>query len=189
MRGGRLWPRLEGEGGSAGTLDLQLPGEADRSPARVLALVEAVSVFADVRAVELQVSGASLARPVLRRIEQGLPHPLRAVLGADGQILHPATRPEADGVHVEVRRAEAEELRAVLGNQHGRLLVRDGVCDRGARPFGVPARRHRSGRREEPLVHAEYALDLARDRFSHLRHGAEAIRATPGASLQIAFRE
>src|SRR5262249_13997666 len=119
---------------------LKLPGEAGRAPARVLALVEAVGFLARLGAVELEVGGTSLARPLLGPIQQRLPHSLRAVLGADRQILDPAALAEADRVDVEIGGAEAEQLAAMLRHQDGRGLIRDGVGDRGTRVIGIPSR-------------------------------------------------
>src|SRR5215216_4561492 len=89
---------------------LDLPGEAAGSPAGLLPLVEAVGVLAGIGAVELEVRRAPLAGPLLGPIEQGLPHPLRAMLGADRQVLDPAAGAEADRVHVEVGGAQPEQL-------------------------------------------------------------------------------
>src|SRR3954453_16827553 len=55
---------------------LELTGEAARAPARPLALVEAVCVEPVASAVELEMGGTPLPRPVLGGIEQRLPHPL-----------------------------------------------------------------------------------------------------------------
>src|SRR5581483_4645956 len=89
---------------------LELPGEAARGPAGLLALVEAMSVSASLGAVQLEMGGASLARPPPGGVQEGLSDSLRAVPGADRQVLHPAARPEPHRVHVQVRGAEPEQL-------------------------------------------------------------------------------
>lgn len=54
----------------------ELPGVAERLPARRLALVEAMSVAAIEARVELKMGGAGAAGPVFCRIEQARPDPL-----------------------------------------------------------------------------------------------------------------
>src|SRR5436190_1505745 len=133
---------------------LKLPGEGNRAPARPLTLVEAMCFSPALRAVQLEVGPAPLARPVLRGIEKSLAHSLRAVVGADGEVLDPAARPEAHRVHVQVGGAEAEQIAAMLGNEDRGRRIGDRVGDCRASALRVPPRRHRSGRREQPLVHA-----------------------------------
>src|SRR5918996_5535090 len=90
--------------------------------------------------------------------------------GAYRQILHPAAGPEPDRVELEIGGAETEQLAPVLGHKDARVRIGDRAGDRLARPLGVPARRHRARRREEPLVHAEHPLDLSRFGLADLSH-------------------
>src|SRR5262245_9672607 len=104
---------------------LQGPGVGKRAPTRILALVEAVRVLPGFAAVELEVRRPPFARPVLGGIEQRPAHALGAMLGADGEVLDPAAKPEPDRAHVDVAGAEPQKLAAVLGDEHQAVLSRD----------------------------------------------------------------
>ena len=103
-------PRVARSSGAAGALEL--PGEADRAPAGGLALVEAVGVRRGSSALSSSrwVAPRSRAQS-LAAIEQLLPHPLRAVLRADRQVLDPAARAEADGVQCRGTRCRGRAAR------------------------------------------------------------------------------
>ena len=82
------------------------------------------------------------------------------MLGADSEVLDPATKPVADRVELHVCAAEAEQLAALLGHQHSAALGLDRLCDRLPGVAGVPAGRHRPRRREEPLVRRQQGVDI-----------------------------
>ena len=67
---------------------------------RATTLSYGAQVPAGLGAVELEVGGAALTGPVPGVIQQLLPHPVRAVLRADRQVLNPAAWPETDGVQL-----------------------------------------------------------------------------------------
>ena len=127
-----------------------------------MSLVEAVSVLARQRAVELQVRGAALAGPIPRGREQLRSDPLRAALGMHGEILHPGPIPEANGVQVQVGRADADQLTVItLNKQDSGIVGIDRLSQGHGGTFGIPLTRLGPRRREQPLVRRQKALLLA----------------------------
>src|SRR5688500_17522299 len=103
--------------------------------------------------VELEVSGAALARPAANRLEEALANALRAVGGIDGEVLDPAPVAEAHRVEVEVTRHEADDCaRAVGRDEDGRVVRMDGLAKRDRGAALVPRRRPRTRWGKQPLV-------------------------------------
>ena len=134
--------------------ELQLPAEADRAPARLLALVEAVRVGARLARVELEMRGAALPTPVLGRVEQRLAVPRRPVVGVHREVLDPRALPEPHGLDVEVRpcRCRPTAPSASATKTSTRAPATAARRPLGARRPGSHCGGCGAGRREQPVV-------------------------------------
>ena len=80
----------------------------------------------------------------------------------NGEILHPGPIPEANGVQVQVGRADADQLTVIaLGKQNNGIAGVDRLSQGDGGTFGIPLLRLGPRRREQPLVRRQKALLLA----------------------------
>jgi hypothetical protein len=121
-----------------------------------------VGVDARGSGLQREPSGAMVASPGFRRVEQRLTYAAGSAVWRHGEILDPGSLPEPYRDDVEIDRREPEECLVVVRNQDGRTIVRYGRLDPISRDGRRPVRRPYTWRREKPVVSSRDCRPLAR---------------------------
>src|SRR5579884_578952 len=161
---------------------LQIPAEAQRAPAGVLALVEAMGLDTGNARVELEPRGSAGASPALGLVQQALANPARTVRGINDQVLEPCPPAKANRLDVLVHGAEPDPLAVELRDQHQRGLRGDRALQPVHGMSHVPARRARPRRREKPFVHVDEQVRLVGARHPDLDRRHRPTPPSPGCA-------